>query len=50
MQVAAADQGEADHRRVLPLVLAAAPEDRPRWVDEVELSLAGCFGLVLQRG
>ncbi|MBC3844176.1 hypothetical protein GXW82_40405 [Streptacidiphilus sp. 4-A2] len=32
---------------VLPLVLAAAPEDRPLYVAELKLSLAGYFGLLL---
>ena len=32
---------------VLPLILAAAPEDRPRYVAELKLSLAGYFGLLL---
>ena len=32
---------------VLPLVLAAAPEDRPRYLAELKLSLAGYFGLLL---
>ena len=34
---------------VLPLVLAATPEDRPRYVAELKLSLAGYFGLLLDR-
>lgn len=32
---------------VLPLILAAAPEERPRYVAELKLSLAGYFGLLL---
>jgi len=34
---------------VLPLVLAATPADRPRYIDELKLSLAGYFSLVLSR-
>jgi AcrR family transcriptional regulator len=34
---------------VLPLVLAADPQEQPRYVAELKLSLAGYFGLLLER-
>ena len=35
---------------VLPLILAAGPDERPRYLAELKLSLTGYFGLLLNAG